>query len=134
LDILYVVGATNGGCYIITGPTIGPSTIVWNGLVYGTEGACDTCPTPTPTPTPTETPTPTPTPTETPTPTPIPCDTYWLFEGGFAGATFDYTDCGGSVQTLLVGIGSVEYRCGYLLPTPTVISGSGSFSDSGPCP
>jgi hypothetical protein len=24
--------------------------------------------------------------TPTPTPTPIPCDTYWLFEGGPAGA------------------------------------------------
>lgn len=128
LGILYVVGATNGGCYIITGPTAGPSTIVWNGLVYGTGADCDTCPTPTPTPTPTETPTP------TPTPTPIPCDTYWFFDGGFAGATFDYTDCDGILQILLVGIGSFEYRCGYLLPDPTLISGSGSFLDSGPCP
>jgi hypothetical protein len=67
-------------------------------------------------------------------PTPIPCDTYWFFDGGFAGATFDYTDCDGILQTLLVGIGSFEYRCGYLLPNPTLISGSGTFSDSGPCP
>ena len=88
----------------------------------------------TPSPTPTPTPTPTETPTPTPTPTPIPCDTYWLFEGGPAGATFDYTDCDGFLQILLVGISSFEYRCGYLLPTPTIISGSGAFSDSGPCP
>lgn len=90
-------------------------------------------PSPTQTPTPTPTPTPTETPTPTPTPTPIPCDTYWFFDGGFAGATFDYTDCDGFLQILPVGIGSFEYRCGYLLPGPTLISGSGSFSDSGPC-
>jgi hypothetical protein len=35
---------------------------------------------------------------------------------------------------VLVGIGSSESRCGYLLPDPTLISGSGTFSDSGPCP
>ena len=74
LDILYVVGATNGGCYIITSPTLGPSTIVWNGLVYGTGADCDTCPSPTPTPTntPTVTKTPTVTPTVTKTPTVTP--------------------------------------------------------------
>jgi hypothetical protein len=82
IDIAYVVGATNGGCYVISLPVPGPATIVWNGLVYGTDGDCDTCPTPTPTPTSTitptptmsDTPTPTPTPTvtESPTPTPTP--------------------------------------------------------------
>ncbi|NCX06457.1 MAG: hypothetical protein EBW68_11875 [Actinobacteria bacterium] len=74
MDILYVVGATNGGCYIITTPTAGPPTIVWNGLVYGTGADCDTCPSPTPTPTntPTVTKTPTVTPTVTKTPTVTP--------------------------------------------------------------
>jgi uncharacterized membrane protein len=50
-DISYVVGATNGGCYIITSPTTGSPTIVWNGLVYGVDADCNTCPLPTPTPT-----------------------------------------------------------------------------------
>jgi len=54
-DIAYVVGATNGGCYVITTATSGPSTIVWNGLVYGIDADCGTCPSPTPTPTPTPT-------------------------------------------------------------------------------
>jgi hypothetical protein len=72
LDILYVVGATNGGCYVISGVISGPATIVWNGLVYGIDADCGTCPTPTPTPTSTITPTPTPTPTVTYTPTPTP--------------------------------------------------------------
>jgi len=75
LDILYVVGATNGGCYVISGVISGPATIVWNGLVYGTDGDCGTCPTPTPTATATPTPTPTFTPTITPTFTPTPTNT-----------------------------------------------------------
>ena len=76
LDIGYVVGGTNGNCYIIGGPTSGPATVTWNGSVYGTNvddtgcSFCPACPTPTPTPTKTLTPTPTPTPTKTLTPTP----------------------------------------------------------------
>ena len=88
--------------------------------------------TPTPTPTQTET-TPTPTPTLTPTPT-IPCNTYWLFSAGPSGAMFEYTDCDGDLITLPVGINSSESRCGYLLPNPTITSGGGSFTDTGPCP
>jgi len=81
LDIYYVVGATNGGCYVISSPSTGPATIVWNGLVYGTDADCNTCPTPTPTPTttntntPTNTITPTQTSSETPTPTYTPTNT-----------------------------------------------------------
>jgi hypothetical protein len=67
IEILYVVGATNGGCYVVGALNASPTTIVWNGLVYGNDntGGCNTCPTPTPTPTPTNTNTPTPTPTMT---------------------------------------------------------------------
>jgi hypothetical protein len=50
LDINYVLGGTNGECYLITGPTTGPSTVTWNGLVYG-QGSCLECP-PYPTPIP----------------------------------------------------------------------------------
>lgn len=141
-DIVYYVvwdNNTQSSCFTVVSPQIGYPSYVWNPIndfITGPYIDCDVCyndhvvvcPTPTPTPTPTETPTP------TPTPTPIPCDTYWLFDGGFAGATFDYTDCDGFLQILFVGIGSFEYRCGYLLPDPTLISGSGTFSDSGPCP
>jgi hypothetical protein len=51
LDNYYVVGGTNGQCYIITGPTAGPQTVTWNGLVYGQNGDCSLCP-PAPTPIP----------------------------------------------------------------------------------
>lgn len=44
LNIYYVVRATNGNCYVVTGPTNGPATIVWNGLIYGTQADCSTCP------------------------------------------------------------------------------------------
>jgi hypothetical protein len=72
LDILYVVGATNGQCYTIADPTPGPATITWDGnLPYG-EDDCNYCPYSCPTNTPTPTPTPTPTNTNTPTPTPTP--------------------------------------------------------------
>jgi hypothetical protein len=80
-EILYVVGATNGQCYTISGPTTGPATVTWDGNPPYGEDDCNTCPyvctlTPTPTqtqtPTPTPTKTPTPTPTQTPTPTPTP--------------------------------------------------------------
>jgi hypothetical protein len=129
---------TIGNCYYVAGIS-GPGSLpqlIWGGMDtsgwlnyigQGQYSGCTQCIS-------TPTPTPTPTPTETPTPTPIPCNTYWLFDGGFAGATFEYTDCYGFLQILLVGIASSEYRCGYLLPTPTLISGSGTFSDSGPCP
>ena len=66
------MGATNGQCYTIGGPTAGPATVTWDGnLPYG-EDDCNYCPyeCPTPTPTPTSTPTPTPTLTRTPTQTP----------------------------------------------------------------
>jgi hypothetical protein len=305
LDIYYVVGATNGGCYVISSPSTGPATIVWNGLVYGTDADCNTCPTPTPTPTTTNTITPTPTSSETPTPTPtptytptntetptptntetltptptytptntetptqtptptasnpldgayyyistlvtetcygstltdiiygqnglnvgqilyqdpnatnpwtiselqtllsttattfyvraviggfdifriinngsgdayaqsqsvcptptntltptptptntntptptntntltptptptIPCNTNWYFQGGSTGSVFTYTDCTGSLITFNLGATLTEYRCGYLLPDPSILSGDGSFSDMGPC-
>jgi hypothetical protein len=108
LDILYVVGATNGGCYAISGPISGPATIVWNGLVYGTGGDCNTCPTPTPTPTSTitptptmsDTPTPTPTPTvtESPTPTPTPTMTGVMLNNYFA------TRCGGGAEIEIIDL------------------------------
>lgn len=82
LDVLYVVGATNGGCYIISSPTSGPATITWNGLVYGIDANCDTCPQPTRTPTLT----PTVTPTITPTPSPVPAPS-GIYYGKFSGST-----------------------------------------------
>ena len=51
LDNYYVVGATNGECYIVGGPTAGPSTITWDFQVYGQGGDCNLCPPP-PTPVP----------------------------------------------------------------------------------
>ena len=67
LSILYIVGATNGQCYTIGGPTTGPANITWDGnLPYG-EDDCGGCPYLCLTPTPTNTITPTNTPTVTPT-------------------------------------------------------------------
>ena len=66
------MGATNGQCYTIGGPTTGPANITWDGNPpYGADD-CNTCPysCTTPTPTPTKTVTPTVTPTNTPTVTP----------------------------------------------------------------
>jgi len=95
-----------------------------------------TTPTPTytPTPTPTQTPTPTPTPTLTPTPT-IPCNTQWWFFAGSTGSDFTYTDCTGSLITISIPTPlDNQYYCGYLSPTPIILSGDGSFTDNGPCP
>ena len=42
LDNYYLLGGTNGECYLITGPTTGPATVTWNNLVYG-QGSCLEC-------------------------------------------------------------------------------------------
>jgi len=77
LDNYYVVGATNGECYIVGGPTASPSTITWNGQVYGQGGDCNLCP---------------------PPPTPVPClathphlSSYIIFSVSGANINYDYS-------------------------------------------
>ena len=97
-------------------------------------------PTPTPTPSVTSSTTPsvTPTPTLTPSPTPT-CDTYWEFYGGTTGTgghtTFSYTDCNGILQNIVVGNGTTQQYCGFLVPSPQVTNdGNGTFTNIGGCP
>ncbi len=118
---VYVCDVTNTYCYLITGSTLIPPTLVFdvptplddvnNVLVKITDiSGCTTfisysCP-PTPTPSVTPTPTPTPTPTNT-------CLCFEITTTGMTDGYFDYTDCFGVFHTnVFVNNSLIVYFCG----------------------
>ena len=126
-------GANLTGDFVITQSFLSSDSI----LITLTDSVSPT-PTPTPSVTSSTTPSVTPTPTLTPSPTPT-CDTYWEFYGGTTGTgghtTFSYTDCNGILQNIVVGNGTTEQYCGFLVPSPQVTNdGNGTFTNIGGCP
>ena len=118
---VYVCDITNTYCYLITGSTLIPPTLIFDVpppledvnsvLVKITDiSGCTTfinysCP-PTPTPSLTPTPTPTPTPTNT-------CLCFEIATTGMTDGYFDYTDCFGVLhKNVFVNNSLVVYFCG----------------------